>query len=131
MPWTCHVDREHDLVVGRVVGELTHDEILEFFDEIAAHPDFHPEMRHFIDARHGSVNARFTEARMYAQLDPFSRDARRAVVVGDALQYGLARMYQGILGSQDQGPKPFQTMEDAARWLGIDRTVLESLAAAR
>jgi hypothetical protein len=100
-------------------GVATYAEWASVMDSIIAHPDFQPGFAFLIDRRAvPPPTAAFVDravdyiARHANQL---GGDFQSATVVADKVSYGMARMVQGLSGSEHM--RIFTTVADAEKWL--------------
>ena len=76
-------------------GALTKEDVLGHMDRLSNDPDFDPEFSQIIDFRQiASLEFGPDEVRQFAKRKIFSTRSRRAIVVKDDLQFGLARMFE-------------------------------------
>ena len=70
---------------------------------------------------------RFSSAavRTAAQSTLFGRGARKAIVVGDGVAYGMARLFQSLRESAPDEVALFHDPAEARRWLGLRRSLDE------
>jgi hypothetical protein len=137
MPIHFAIDRQNRLVAYVVEGNATAEEARAFLDAVVAHPrycygfDFFGDRRDvaeapepvYIYAVAAEVNAR---ARLIGP-------CRWAVVVGDPLAFGMARMWGSMAQSSGVEIRAFRTAEEAAGWLALteDYSPHERVNAAR
>lgn len=120
MPIRYAFDRTENLLRTEYIGSVPPSELLEWFRQISAHPDFDPNMRQLGDFRRTLPGAWSPEdIREVIRHDPFGPSARRAFVGPSDVIYGLARMYsihveidgqRGVIGV-------FRTMAEGESWL--------------
>jgi hypothetical protein len=125
---TVHfVDPASRLVVTTCTGEVSRIEVETSLTKLRRHPDFKPDFRQLADLSLVSrLDLHFVDMEtIYHGYDPFSNEAKRAVVAPDnGATYGLARMYQSIVNSAQF--EVFQLMLDAITWLGLEATILQA-----
>jgi hypothetical protein len=121
MPADYVIDAEHRIVYSRAWGELTEADVLVHRQRLKTDPRFDPAFRQLADfsgvtrlaLTYASVNA-------LASSDPWHFDARRAFVAPADVVFGMARMYEMLLGEQKSNIAVFRRAEEAERWLRID-----------
>jgi hypothetical protein len=121
MPAFYHIDRQLKIVFSTLEGIVTGEEALNHEEHLCHDPDFEPNFSQLFDCRHVTqVEVTGDFVHFIAMKSPFSSKARRAIVADKDFVYGLARMYQ-ILKGDTQEIRVFREMEEARRWLGIER----------
>jgi len=120
---TYRIDKERRLVMSTGTGVLTKEDILGHMDRISKDPDFNPAFSQLADFRQiTAVEFGPEEVRQFAQRSIYSPRARRAILVKDDLQFGLARMfeiYRELNG--ESGIRVFRTLEEAMDWIQIGK----------
>ncbi|NRA34871.1 MAG: hypothetical protein HRU17_16200 [Polyangiaceae bacterium] len=123
MPAHFRIDRSLGLVVSVGEGVVNERELLQHAEELRAHPDFHPDLRQFIDGS-GITKLDVSAAciRSDAASSRFSTDARRAILVSSVFAFGLGRMYSMLVrGGGTAAIHVCRKEQDALDWLGIER----------
>lgn len=119
MPASYKIDKGRRLVISTGEGRLTIDDILNHMDRISHDPDFDPEFSLLIDFTNVSaVDFGPEEVREFAKRTIYSRHARRAILVKDDLQFGLARMFEihrELNG--EPGIRVCRSLEEAMEWI--------------
>ena len=123
MPTSYTIDRARHLVLSRLWGVLTDEDVRGHRRSLAADPAFDPSFHHLADLRELIVAALSpaTVAEV-ARESVFKRGARRAFVLDEEryLRSGLARMFQQYA---EQAPgqqiKVFHDMAEAERWVEL------------
>ena len=121
MPADYVIDAEHRIVYSRAWGEFTEADVLVHRQRLTADPQFDPTFRQLADfsgvtclaLTYASVNA-------LTSSDPWHPEARRAFVAPADVVFGMARMYEMLLGEQKSNIAVFRRAEEAERWLHID-----------
>jgi len=109
------------IVVSVLSGTLSYDDLLEHRARIAADPRHGREYRLLLDSRRvDRYELDGNQIRTYANFaqpgDP--RFARIAILVGDDLGYGMARIFQAYNARQDDNTlRIFRNGREAWRWL--------------
>lgn len=113
------IDKERRLVMTSGAGPLTREDILGHMDRLSADPDFEPDFGQLADFRQiTEVQFGPEEVRQFAERDIYSPTARRALLVNDDLQFGLARMFEihrELKG--ETGIRVFRTLDEALDWV--------------
>lgn len=93
-----------------------------YYEELVADRRFRPGLPILID--HSAIDASSlstaevgTVARIAAGFEAKLQPSRRAIVVSDALKFGLARMVQGIADPDATSSGIFRSREEALEWL--------------
>ena len=120
MPAEYELDLALGLVRTKEWGVLTEDDLRELYERIRSDPAFDPSFRQLCDLREVTKITTTAEAlRFLAQSRVFSPDSRRAFVVGRAVDFGLARMFQAYSEVAGQTVEVFREMDEAEAWLGL------------
>jgi hypothetical protein len=124
---TSFVDVPNRIVVTLFSGSVTIDDVKASCQGIKANPEFHPDFRQFIDLSKASeLHLHYQDLNQLAEVsDPFSRDAKRAVVGPTALSFGIGRMYEIIVNSP--GFQVFRSQPEALAWLGISESAISAI----
>ncbi len=121
MPAEYELDLALGLVRTKEWGVLTDDDLHELYERIRSDPAFDPSFRQLCDLREVTQITTTAEAlRSLAQSHVFSPGSRRAFVVGRAVDFGLARMYQAYSEVEGQTVEVFREMDEAKVWLGLE-----------
>ncbi|HWX92767.1 MAG TPA: hypothetical protein VNY29_09055 [Terriglobales bacterium] len=126
MPATSFVDASHRVVVTICSGQLTLDEVKTTFADTRRHPDFHPDFRQLINLSKVSKCLLYSKDlyQLRQEHDPFSNKGKRAVVAPHGVLFGIGRMYQQILNSQEF--EVFDSLVEARTWLGLNAVMLDA-----
>jgi hypothetical protein len=113
------IDKERRLVLSSGAGQLTKEDILGHMDRLSKDPDFQPEFCQLADFRQiDNVAFGPEEVRQFAERNIYAPGARRAILVKDDLQFGLARMfeiYRELNG--ENGIRVFRELDEAMDWI--------------
>jgi len=121
MPASYSIDARLGVVFSRRWGVVTNEELIANARVLARDPRFRPTFRQLADLRHvESLAVTAAGIRELAQLNPFSKEARRAGVVGSDVSFGVLRMYQSSLSAGAEDILVAHTMAEALKWLGLD-----------
>ena len=119
-----NIDKERRLVLSSGAGVLTKEDLLGHMDRLSNDPDFDPDFAQVLDfTRINLVEVEPEDVRQLAQRNIFSPRSRRAFVVKDDLQFGLARMFEihrELNG--ETGIRVFRTFEEAMNWIMVGET---------
>jgi hypothetical protein len=124
--WKCvsafyTIDKKHRLVLSSGDGALTKDDLLGHIERLSKDPDFNPEFCQVVDfTQITALEVVPGDVRQLAQRNIFSPRSRRAFVVKDDLQFGLARMFEihrELRG--ETGIRVFRTFDEAMDWILI------------
>lgn len=126
MPAFYNIDKERRLVLSSGAGVLTKEDLLGHMDRLSKDPDFDPDFSQVVDfTQIDLVEVEPEDVRQLAQRNIFSPRSRRAFVVKDDLQYGLARMFEihrELKG--ERGIRVFRTFDEAMDWIVVGDTTL-------
>ena len=119
-----NIDKERRLVLSSGAGVLTKEDLLGHMDRLSNDPDFDPDFGQVLDfTRINLVEVEPEDVRQLAQRNIFSPRSRRAFVVKDDLQFGLARMFEihrELKG--ETGIRVFRTFDEAMDWIMVGDT---------
>jgi hypothetical protein len=93
-------------------------------ERLSNDPDFNPEFSQVSDFMHlTEIDFGPEDVRLFAKRNIFSPRSRRAFVVKDDLQFGLARMFEihrELNG--ESGIRVFRTFDEALDWVLVGNT---------
>ena len=118
MPASYTIDSDRKIVLSRIWGIATEDEIQEHGQRLRVDPEFRPDFRQLIDMsdvteiRVGSEMVRDAARNQF-----FSPGVRRALVATSDVAFGMARMYAIASENAGQTIKVFRDMKAAEAWL--------------
>jgi hypothetical protein len=118
LPATYTIDPARRLVVTRIWGAATEDEIYDHGQRLRNDPQFRPDFRQLVDMselteiRVGSGVIRDASRNQF-----FSPGIRRAIVANSEASYGMARMYAIASEAEGQTIEVFRDKSSAEAWL--------------
>jgi hypothetical protein len=120
VPADHHIDLALGLVRTREWGEVSDEDLRSLYDRIRADPAFKPSYRQLCDLRDVTrITSSVETLRFLAQLELFAPGAKRAIVVGREVDFGLARLFQTYSEAEGGTVEVFRNMTEAERWLGL------------
>jgi hypothetical protein len=122
MPAFYKIDGAHKLVLSTASGVFTLADALAHHKQLLKDPDFDPRYSQLVDLTHTSkVELSAEDVRILAERRVFWPCSRRAILVGDDLLFGLARMFEMPReNAGDDGIRVFRKLDDALDWI-LDR----------
>jgi len=126
MPITYRIELDRRLVVSTAFGVLTDAELLAHKNRLAADPLFRSDLRELGDGRSVErLEVTLDGIRAMVSCDAALGAARSpqklALVLSEDLAFGMARMYQGMRGSDNNGAVGvFRDINEARIWLEAD-----------
>jgi hypothetical protein len=120
VPASYTIDTDRKLVVTRIWGAATEDEIYDHGQRLRNDPQFRPEFRQLVDMtelteiRVGSGVIRDASRNQF-----FAPGVRRAVVANSEAAFGMARMYAIASEMEGQTIEVFRDMNAAKAWLNL------------
>ena len=118
------IDKERRLVLSSGAGVLTREDILGHMERLSKDPDFDPDFSQLVDFTHiTALEIEPEDVRQFAQRTIYSPRSRRAFVVKDDLQFGLARMFEihrDLKG--ETGIRVFRAFDEAMDWIMVGDT---------
>jgi hypothetical protein len=120
LPASYSIDTDQKLVVTRIWGAATEDEIVDHGQRLRNDPQFRPDFRQLVDM------SELTEIRVGSELirnasrnQFFAPGVRRALVANSDAAFGMARMYAIASENEGQTIEVFRDMNAAEAWLNI------------
>jgi hypothetical protein len=119
MPGCYKIDKERRLVMTTGFGVVTRQDLLEHQNKLLADPDFDPTFSQLMDFGHMTkLEVTAADIRFFSERNIFAENARRAIVVGDDVGFGLARMFEMLRdGKGEKGIRVFRRLEDGLEWV--------------
>ncbi len=120
MPISYDIDPNERLVISRLSGVVTNDEVQIHNRSLRTDPQFDPSYRQLIDLT-GITEIRITTDTVTtaAQNQYFTPGARRAFIATTDATFGLARMFALRAEAGGQTIEVFRDRAKAEKWLGI------------
>jgi hypothetical protein len=119
MPAFYKIDKERRLVLSFGSGVLTREDVLGHIDKLSADPDFDPGFSQLQDyTQFTGIAITPDDMRVIAKRTIFSPNSRRALLVKNDVQFGVARMveiHRGLNG--ETGLRVFRTLDEALDWI--------------
>jgi hypothetical protein len=118
VPAFYFIDKEHRVVMSSGSGVLTREDMVGHQNRLLKDPDFDPSFSQILDFTNFTrVDVKPEDVLFLAERKIFSPDSHRAVIAGNDLVYGLARMFEIIReGRGDTGVRVFRDREEALAW---------------
>jgi len=120
MPTTYRLDLVNRVVYSRAWGVTRDGEFEAHSRSLRADRRFAPDFRQLqdlVDVTEPRVTA--AGLRRVAELNPFGKNARRAVLVASDIAFGFARMHEMMRGDAGDDLKVFRDRAEALAWLGL------------
>jgi len=123
MPAFYKIDKDRRLVMSSGSGVLTKGMILAHMDLLSNDPEFDPDFSQITDfTQLTGMDIGPEGIRQLAQRNIFSARSRRAFVVKNNLQFGLARMFQTYRElNGETGIRVFRTIDEALDWILVEK----------
>ena len=119
MPVSYSIDPDRRLVISRVWGTVTNDDVHEHDRRLHADPQFDPTYRQLADMSGVALNMVSSDTvQETAREEFFVPGTRRAFLVSDDTSYGMCRMYATHAESLGQVINIFRDRNAAEAWLG-------------
>lgn len=123
MPVEFSIDKSGDLLMRTIKGEVGVDEIMASLDDSVNHRDYRPGMKSLIDMREYVPQSTSADVRQIAEYllgrAEVLKGMEAAVVVSQAVAYGMARMLQAFADHPDFNIAVFYDLDEAKQWLGV------------
>lgn len=118
MSFSYWIDPEAGLVVAKLEGVVTVEELVALQEELRANRSFVPTFKVLTDASAVSeVRLDSAKIRRVADNSPFTTGARRALVATPGVVYGLARMFEMMTAKTGVPTQVFLDRNEAFAWL--------------
>jgi hypothetical protein len=113
------IDKSRRLVLSTASGVFTAEDIRGHMDRLTADSDFDPDFYQLADfTAVTAMKVSPDDIRMFAERTVFSPRSRRAFVVKDDAQFGLARMFEIHRDLKDEsGIRVFRSIQDGLEWI--------------
>ncbi len=134
MPVAFTIDLPRRLVLSRAWALVTDADLLVHASTLGADPRFEPTFRQLIDfTAVTDISVSTTTIHQMARLSPFRPGARRVLVAGSDVIYGMARMFQMLREPVADEIHIVRSILPALEWLelaDVSTEILTLLAAA-
>jgi len=123
MPAFYKIDKDRRLVMSSGSGVLTKGMILAHMDLLSNDPEFDPSFSQITDfTQLTGMDIGPEDIHQLAQRNIFSAQSRRAFIVKNNLQFGLARMFQTYRElNGETGIRVFRTIDEALDWILVEK----------
>ncbi|MFL5544798.1 MAG: hypothetical protein ACJ792_08825 [Gemmatimonadaceae bacterium] len=120
MPISYDIDGKQRLVISRLSGVVTNDEVYNHNKRLRTDPQFDPNYRQLIDLT-GITEVRIDTSTVTASAQDqyFTPGARRAFIASTDVTFGLARMFALRAEASGHTIEVFRERRQAEDWLGI------------
>jgi hypothetical protein len=117
------IEKEARLVRTHATGAFDYEDAISHMSRIKKDPDFDPTYSQLLDFREVTeMILSHDEIVSLSAVEVFSRQSRRAFLVGTPEQFGLARVFQTYRSSRgDQTISVFTDPEEAFAWLRLEK----------
>jgi hypothetical protein len=122
MPIQTNIESGTGFRTHTVTGDISLDDVRSTLEETYAHPDFRPEAAAIWDLTAATGDVPTEDIRHLAdfvgKLVGGAATGKVALLVSEDFEFGMARMYESILGGQSSKPiMVFRDRSKADRWL--------------
>jgi len=124
-----HLDLKNRILVTTWVGEVGDEELIEFYRQIRAHPDFDLNLREIADLRladlskvtpDGLQRLNQLHAQHIANHSKSIKPTRAAIIASELLSFGLGRMYSAKSDEAIE-TKVFRDPTEPLEWLELPK----------
>ena len=120
MPFDYQLDPDNGVLLGRVWGVWTLQDVDEFRERAASDPDFSAETSQLVDLTEVTdIEMSVRDALMLGRSTPLGSHARRAYVAPSDLVFGTLRAYQVTADETHSHTRVFRSLAEAQAWLGL------------
>jgi hypothetical protein len=120
MPIDYHIDRTRSIIYSTGAGWLSVEEISDLQHRAQRDPDFNPSFCQLHDFRAASFDLSYERIEHLARTALPKPGSRIAIVVGNTLSFGLARMFEAMRFESGEEIGVFREMGDAHTWLQLE-----------
>jgi hypothetical protein len=119
MPFFYKIAKERKLVMSTGSGVFTLADALAHQEKLRKDSDFDPSFSQLMDLTHVTkLDLVAEDIRRLAQASIFAHDSRRAILVTNETEFGLARMFEILRGTfGEKGIQAFRNLDDALDWV--------------
>ncbi len=121
MPWNVTIEPNQQLVICRLEGRVTFDDVVAARDAAPQHPSFREDFNHLIDLSDVSqwLLSPDDMRRLASEPDAFSSRSIRIIVAPGDYIFGMARLYEITGERQHPNQGVVRSMEEARTVLRI------------
>jgi hypothetical protein len=123
MPISVSIDKTNDLILRTITGVVSMDEVVASVDAVVSSPDYHPGMKSLTDLRGLTHSATLEDMKKLAlaaiRHSQRAKGNKLAIVVPEAVSYGMLRMFQAHIDHLPMEVALFREMPPAREWLGL------------
>ena len=127
MPIKYKVFQDRKLVYALRIDQITFQDLLLHFKELADDPEYRPPMKKLVEYRNSTLALLSTEESIKAtqkktQLIDAFKDEKCAFITKSGLDFGMTRVHEGHIQLETAGitTNIFHNFEDALAWLEVD-----------
>ncbi len=126
MPVNTYVDREHNMAVQKIEGDLGASEIIAAQKRLYVDLEFDPKRPCLWDASNGRVAGAVSAEQMRASaaesqvLWKKMAGGKTAILVGRESDYGMGRMYEMLADRMPRQLRVFRSRREAIEWLTLE-----------
>jgi hypothetical protein len=119
MSFSYTIDSANRVVYTSYMGTITMEVVRRYASSLSKDPAFDPNFADVCDLSEVSLMTLDLEdfARIAAEVDPFSREAKRAFVVRNDVAFVSSELYRALRDSEKT--QLFSSQAEARRWLGL------------
>ncbi len=122
MPISYTIDKHRKLILTKVSGILTDDELYHHKRSLMNDPQFEPGMRELSDVReikelHVTSSGVWSMASIDKEHAEKLQSFKLAIIASEDIVFGMARMYQSLTQPSLPQVNVFRNEEEAMKWL--------------
>lgn len=123
MKYEFFMDKDRNLLLERLEGEITFQNLRDAIQESFQHPDWRKDQNVLCDLREATLAISSDEmSSIVRSYSPDDQASKLAMIVSRDLEFGMSRMFEII--SEDttiwKEYKIFSDITEAKQWLGIE-----------
>lgn len=125
MPITLTHDKENDILLVKISGQISLEELQEAGRAVVSSTQFAPDINtiwDLCDTDPDNIDEAFMDKVIAMRQQQFQQrlGARLALVADSDLKFALSRMYEMLASELQQATHVFRTIEEAKVWLSAD-----------
>ncbi len=121
MPVTYTIDKTHNIILTRCVGQVTLDEVIAHFKTLREDPDCPPKLNVLLDLSESATVPEGIHMEPMSESIAAIRDRVKfdacAIVVHGELMFGMARIFLVAAEDSFRSAQVFRSVDDAKAWL--------------
>lgn len=120
MAFDYEIDLDTGLLLGRVWGRWTIEDVREFRERVMSDPNFSADLHQLVDLTDvTNIDVEVRQAIDFGKSTPFGTRGLRAYVAPSDSVYGTLNAYLVFADEEGATSRLFRSMDEARAWLGL------------